>query len=362
MSLINNIVTQATRGLPFINDDPAQTVSRIAGYVSGQTPQTTARGPLASLYNTSKNIANWKYPEDLGTGQHQNWIVFKILESVQTAGGGGSSFGNLGGVTNTVFGGGPAQQGISLITGVLDKTLNAIPGASSALNSIGINNMSVFNTAQKVRSTGKSIALYVPQTIMFNQGNQYTETSLTQQLGLALAAAETAQGIQGGQAFKNLAPFAIEQAAKRVGLSENLALYGITGTVLNPQIEVIFEMTNLRTFQFDFVLAARSRAEIQSIHNIVNQFRHAAAPSFANGGAGRYLIPPSEFDIEFIFSGAPSIMIPKISTCVIESVNVDMAPSGQYSVFEDGRPTSVRLTLQFKEVDLITKERTAMGY
>ena len=140
------------------------------------------------------------------------------------------------------------------------------------------------------------------------------------------------------------------------------SLYNITGTVINPQLEVIFKMTSLRTFQFDFVLAARSRSEMQQIHGIVNQFRAAAAPSLAP--TGRYLIPPDEFDIEFVFSnGAHSPMVPRISTCVLESVNVDLAPSGEFTVFDnDGRPTSVRLQLAFREVDLITKEKTVQGY
>jgi hypothetical protein len=367
MSIISNMITKAVgQALPFVNENPAAPVTQIAGYTSGQTPKTAARGPLASLYNSTTKRESFQYPENIGSGPFQNWIVFNILKSVQTAGSGTSGFSGLAGKTNTVFGGGAGQQGINLISSSFDKALKgSIVG--NALNSIGITSTALFSAAQKIRATSTSIALYIPNTVVFGQANEYEGVSLTDQLGMVLGASQFAQATEGGQTLTNSGPFASEAAGyaanKTFGIDKGMFLYNTAGVAVNPQLEVIFRQTGLREFQFDFMMAARSRTEMQSIHNIVNQFRSAAAPSFATNGGGRYLIPPSEFDIQFKFSGADASMIPKISTCVIAGVTTDYAPAGQYAVFErDGRPVAVRLQLNFKEVDLITKERIMQGY
>jgi hypothetical protein len=226
--------------------------------------------------------------------------------------------------------------------------------------------MELFSAAQKVRATTKSIALYVPNTIVFNQANEFSTPSLTDQLGLILGGAEALQGTQNGSRMSASALYGLEAAAKKIaggkGEMADMLLMNTGGVAINPQLEVLFKQTGLRTFQFDFLMAARTRTEMAAIHDIVNQFRHAAAPSFAEGGAGRYLVPPSEFDISFKFAGADNIMIPKISTCVIDSVSCDYAPSGAFATVESGRPVAIRLQLAFKEVDLITKERIVQGF
>jgi hypothetical protein len=370
MSLISNMITKAVgSALPFVNDNPAAAITQIAGYAAGQTPRTAARGPLADLYNSQTKRETFQYPENIGTGPFQNWIVFNVLKSVATAGPGSTPFSQLNGVSNSLFAGGPGAQGVSLLTGAIEKTISGSV-VESALNTVGISNMKLFSAKRKVVATSTTIALYIPNTIVFGQKNEYTDMSLTDQLGLVLGASQLSQATQGGSNLGTGAPFALEAGARAISGAfgggddmRDMILMNTGGVALNPQIEVIFRKTEMRRFQFDFMMAARSRTEMQSIHNIVNQFRSAAAPSFAAGGGGRYLIPPSEFDIQFKFSGADSIMIPKISTCVITDVICDYAPSGQYAVFgSDGRPVNVRLQLSFEEVDLITKDKTMQGY
>lgn len=370
MSIISNMITKAVgSALPFVNDNPAAAITQIAGYAAGQTPRTVARGPLADLYNSQTKRESFQYPENIGTGPFQNWIVFNVLKSVQTAGDGAVNFNQLNGKSNEMFAGGSGAQGISLISSAIEKTIQG-SSVQTVLNTVGITNMKLFSAKRKVVATTTTIALYIPNTIVFGQQNEYSDISLTDQLGLVLGASQFAQATDGGGSLGNSGLFGLEAGSKAISKAfgggndmSDLILMNTGGVAINPQIEVIFRKTEMRKFQFDFMMAARSRTEMQSIHNIVNQFRSAAAPSFAAGGGGRYLIPPSEFDIQFKFSGADSIMIPKISTCVITNVICDYAPSGQYAVFgSDGRPVSVRLQLNFEEVDLITKDKTMQGY
>ena len=86
----------------------------------------------------------------------------------------------------------------------------------------------------------------------------------------------------------------------------------------------------------------------------------------AGGLGGYFLVPPSEFDIKFYYNGTENENIPSISTCVLQTVDVDYAPNGfaAYEVLEDknvpkwgstGMPVGIRLGLVFKETQIITK-------
>lgn len=355
--------------LGFVDNDPANPKSTLTRTqtLPQSASEVSIRGPLASLYKTKHTLDTFQYPSDLGTGPYQSWITFNVLESVQTGGKRPTNISELGGVTNAPvsqggFGGGSAQNAVSLYTDAIDKAFGGT-SIDQALKTFGVN-IKGFSVSQKVRKTKTSISLYVPSTVVFAQRNDYSEISLTQALGPALAAAGVVQGAQGNLAegLKQAAPIIAEMAVG--GENLNTLLYGIGGTVLNPQIMMVYQKTSQRTFQFDFVMAARTRKEAEDIHNIINQFRFHAAPRFAAEGSGRYLVPPSEFDIQFMFAGGPHAMIPRISTCVITGVDVDYAPSGNFTIHDEssGRPTSVRMQLQFTEVDLITQDKVAIGY
>jgi hypothetical protein len=46
----------------------------------------------------------------------------------------------------------------------------------------------------------------------------------------------------------------------------------------------------------------------------------------------------------------------EIGDCVLSNVNVDYAPNG-WAAYNDGFPIQTRLTLQFKEMDIVTKQK-----
>ena len=77
-------------------------------------------------------------------------------------------------------------------------------------------------------------------------------------------------------------------------------------------------------------------------------------------------MPPSEFDIEFYYNGEVNKNIPTVSTCVLETIDVDYAPNG-FAAYETGNsnrpekggtgmPVGIRLDLGFKEVEILTKK------
>ena len=89
------------------------------------------------------------------------------------------------------------------------------------------------------------------------------------------------------------------------------------------------------------------------------------APEIVKDAKG-FLVPPSEFDIQFYYAGVPNPNIPPISTCVLETIDINYAPDG-FNAYEvptenvpavgrTGMPVAINLTLQFKEVNYLTKE------
>ena len=74
---------------------------------------------------------------------------------------------------------------------------------------------------------------------------------------------------------------------------------------------------------------------------------------------------PNTFDIKYMYHQGENDWLPKVSTCVLETMNV--AYGGErYKTFhavEDGAPpVETTVTLSFKELELITKERVFEGY
>ena len=72
---------------------------------------------------------------------------------------------------------------------------------------------------------------------------------------------------------------------------------------------------------------------------------------------GRTLIAPSTFDIEYV----PGEHLHKISTSVLEAVDVKYG-GDRPQFYKDNQPTEVELTLTFKELDIITKDKIAQGF
>jgi hypothetical protein len=130
-------------------------------------------------------------------------------------------------------------------------------------------------------------------------------------------------------------------------------------------MEVVYSSPEFRTFRFDFMFYPRSEKEALAVQDIISRFRFHQAPEVnTKFGNGYFMVPPSEFDISFFYNGKVNPNIPKISTCVMESMDVDYAPNG-FSAYEipsenaqlgrTGMPVAIRMSLQFKETEIMTK-------
>jgi hypothetical protein len=193
-------------------------------------------------------------------------------------------------------------------------------------------------------------------------------------LAAASSVADTMKSNPNGaseQIGKNLSPFLASYAAKKMGNTGRALFTAGTGLVENPMLELIYTSPSFRTFQFVFNLTPRDEKEALEVQRILERLRFHQAPEIKSDTGGYFLIPPSEFDIKFYYAGKENPNIPSISTCVLDSIDINYTPNG-FSSFEvpgenepslgrTGMPVSIQLTLGFKETQILTKDDFTSG-
>lgn len=209
------------------------------------------------------------------------------------------------------------------------------------------------------RRIKESIAIFMPNPIVFNSQNEYQEISLTA-LGGGLAT--SAAGLIGGAFFgttgaANMAENIVDATGKVLGQTSRLA-----GFPINPRVEVMFSRTHLRQFVFEFLMAPRNEKESESMKAIIQTLRYHGAPEIDPLTQGFTFIPPAEFDITFYNKGVENTNIPRINTCVLDRVEVDFSPGGEYASFTNGHPVSARLSLGMREIEVVHKRRVLQGF
>lgn len=133
-----------------------------------------------------------------------------------------------------------------------------------------------------------------------------------------------------------------------------------TGTAMNPFREQVFQNVQTRTFNFDYKFLPRDAAESKAVQNIIKMFKFHMHPELSEGGL--FYIYPSEFNIVYYFNNTQNPYVHKISTCVLQNMNIDYGGQGQFTSFADGSPSEINMRLQFVELEVLTKERIASGF
>ena len=213
----------------------------------------------------------------------------------------------------------------------------------------------------------QTIALYMPHKLNVANFNTYETPDfklLNQMKGLTDIFAGDASAF--GPIVRNKLAGAADAAASIIGAELNAvsAIAAATGKVENPRKETIYQSPELRKFEFSFEFAPRNLDESKSLYEIIKTFKHHAYPSLS--GAGYFFNMPAEFELQFysIINGTAyeNVWLNKIARCVLQEINVDYTAAGVVSMFENGAPTNINMTLTFQEVELITQEKVDQGY
>ncbi len=135
-----------------------------------------------------------------------------------------------------------------------------------------------------------------------------------------------------------------------------------TGTILNPNAELLFQGPVLRDFGFKFLMVARSEAEAKTIREIIRFFKIGSAPNFLGGPS--LLGTPNVFQLEYKAGENKLDTVNKFNAMALRTITVDYAPDGFWSAYQDSHPVAVVMSLQFSELKPIYRtdhETTNVG-
>ena len=315
-----------------------------------------------------------RYPASVGVAQDQgHWIIFDIFKQdpakLQINRGIRAGKAALAKIAN--------QQKLALaIDGFSEKAEKAAKkaGKHKGPNSIAVKN----ETTTKLFT---SIGLYMPPSISVQYGAKYADQDigrLAESIPSAIAAFQTEGGgyLDAGMVgVKGVAGKGVEMLLKNLpaGVKSVAEIY--MGAIIAPRMELMFEGINRRNFSFAFQFVPKNFTESNTVKQIVNKFKFHMASNYGNptsdilvGGtytAGsdgvRNMTIPDFFEIKYMYKNGPNPHLNLIKKCVLQSMNVTYGDD-RYKSYDDGAPQTTKMTLQFQELEIITKKYIDQGY
>ena len=306
-------------------------------------PGALLKGPLGSLFGSKYKKNNLQYPSDLSSATKGHVVQFFINEIDPISYQENNNANVMGQNADTPAG--------ALINKAYNTVLNLVDTAKNV-------NLELKPRTKRLAST---ISLYIPDTVNFTYNSSYGNLSLmdvAKELGDAANFGKKDNPILSrlnkyGKALSAGISASQSSAAKLLLRSQGLAI--------NPNQQLMFDGIDFRTYQMAFTFTPYTKQEAETVKKIINTFKYHAAPQITTAGAGMFFIPPSTFDINFMFDGRMNRNINKVAESVLESIDVNYAPNG-WAAHDDGAPVQTTLTLSFKEMELIDKTKIKDGY
>jgi hypothetical protein len=328
----------------------------------------------------------------------------KNLQQLGTSLTNGTAGSTIGGIVSGVISGAE-----NLGTEALNTVKNtSLEGVATSAGDIAPSAAQLFQAKSyqpvKKGTSLANISLFMPETLTAQYNSSYSEVEMTKEMDIR-GRLGNAYGDLLGQNPNN---------ATKLGANPMTSVYGkaiagkilgeltgagavagqALGIVTNPQIQLLYRAVALREFTLEFILTPKDSAEAKTVKDICDTFTYYSLPGIAGaqiGNSGQYLTPPQIFSIKFKFLGQKGVLgtlsnifnsalnniglgfltnadptgtitsgaeakIMTINDCVLENVAVDYAPNG-WAAYNDGYPVQTRLTMTFKETQMITKQQ-----
>ena len=145
----------------------------------------------------------------------------------------------------------------------------------------------------------------------------------------------------------------------------------ISGVVRNPNVEVLFQKMNLRTFDLRFKMAPFTVDDAKAIKRIVETFKQAMLPQYALGDAkvfgftggssnagleAGFIKVPKVCAVNYMKGSEQHPFLPKYKMCAITDVQVNYTPDNNYATLSGGVPVATELKVSFMETKLVFSE------
>ena len=218
-----------------------------------------------------------------------------------------------------------------------------------------------------------AICLYMPNQVQANYQLNYADDEAG---SLAMGLADVFRGLSGGEAsmtggqVTRMAQGATLKALETAAPGATNALSIQSGRILNNKMELAFKGIGRRKFNFTFTFTPHDRSEAKIIDTIIQRFKFHSHPEFIEGTKGMMMTIPDSFDIQYMYQSQENSFLNRISTCFLTSISVQYG-GDRFTAHESAEnfagasgapPTKTILTMEFSEIETITRERVAEGY
>lgn len=286
-----------------------------------------------------------KYPTTINSGQDR--ILIQQVEYVTSGITGTSSINEL---TNLL------SNRDSQFTTSKGYVILPVPNELSETNTTGWGESSLSSVAGSLMKTASTIA------------QEAASADLSGALGTLKSKASEVFGPNSvyGQRFMQYATANAGAAILKIGginVDPEAYISRVTGTAVNPNLELLFSGPKLRQFGFTFKMTPRSADEAKQIRGIVKFFKKGMAPRRSTKEKNSiFLGTPNVFKVTFKAgsggadgTGGNEIGgIGKIKTCALVSCAVNYTPDGFYASYDDSnaysQPIATVISLGFIEL------------
>lgn len=329
-------------------DDPG------APYVMFSINDTETATKLSGDVSVSDVFAS---PGSVGNGINQ--IGGAINGVVNTIGGA------IGGLGDTIGG---LLPGIPGIGNPLDDFINAISNNVSELTTTIDKNKDApvrsldtqqnannkLTVKRRIKKLNKVIVMQMPNDLTVSQNVNYKEydESLLSKIGTVAEAGNVSSAISAIVSSKK-----VSDILDRAPGTNAAQIFAVNRFAVNPRKELLFDSIDFRApFVFTYTMSPRSEAEYRTIDEIITSFRYYSSPEIDPKNPFFYTFP-AEFNIKFMFGSKENTAIPRIATCVLRRVNVNLSPKSQWQSLPSGFPPEIILSLEFQEIEIIDRTR-----
>lgn len=271
---------------------------------------------------------------------------------------------------NTVGGG--AAGAIAGSVGL--SNISSLPGAGMAVGALATT--AAIDAVGKIKAEYKriqhAIALYMPMDMNISYGVNWMDENMAGVGALfgmgenvLKAITDSSKGMEGrigeiANAFGTAKSFVAGAVLDATPVGQ--AISKTSGVAANPKKEQIFKSVNHREFTFTYQFFSRSEEEAHAVREIIKLFKLHMHPEYRQNTGNFLYVYPSEFDIFYYNNGVENMNLHRHTSCVLTNMNVRYTPLGSYVAFADGMPTQIDITLNFKELALLSKELIEDGF
>jgi hypothetical protein len=243
-----------------------------------------------------------------------------------------------------------------------------------------------YNQVQDYDDAGEdypSIIMYMPEDISTGfRGNWGGKAFSTTGAGILTSAGQAGAlnkiaggfGTLSGAAQRALgltAAAILQKSVKAAGgdsLTKDDIFGGISGAIMNPNTELMFQSVDMRNFALKFKLVPRNAGESKEINKIIKVFKACTLPRrdpeqvmgfndpgkpINKGIVSAFIGVPNLCRISFMRGATEHNVLPRYKMLAVTEVSVNYTPDGAYATYrDDGQPVAIELTLNFQETKI----------